>query len=700
MTESFKSAKPVWLSGSRDTWNQMAGFHCSWMEAEVSNCLLRVTAADAYRLWVNGEYAGYGPARTAEGYARIDTWDLQSYLKKGENHLAIEVLGNNVDSYIYVLQPPFLQAEIEKSGEVILSTPSDLMGRSLSERVQKVERFSKQRPFVEAYRLDPECNKWRTEGFDHGHDLEVVPELKHLPRGVPLPALETSQGPQVVAQGNVRVSETTPEAGNATSRSMVGKRVRGYPDDELELDVTVELKRLTFEDVESDGEVPLKVSDSSSTLCDFHRVECGFIGVRLSCEKPTRVFLIFEEIRDRTFVLGVGAITLDLEPGTHDFESMDPYSLRFLRIVSLGADLEVEKVYVRDYAYPTDTRTYGGNDENLSSIFEAARQTFRTNAVDLFTDCPSRERGGYPCDSWFTAMAERVFTGKSEVERNFLENYFLNATFEGIPDGMVPHCYPRSHLGNGAFIPNWGIWLLLQLTDYYKRSRDEKMKELARPTVEGLVAWFTPHINSLGLLENLPGWLFIEWSKANEFVDGVNHPMNMHYAQTLDALGNLYDRPDWREIAASMRQAVLKESWNGQWFSDQSLRVDGRLERQDVYTETCQYHAFWTGLVDRDFGEGLWNRLRDDWGPRRHYFTNSGSPKPDDVDLWPAGLLFGLLLRLDLLKKYGDQSNLLEEVKLIFGHQAELTGTLWEHVDQQASCNHGFASCAGSYIVN
>ena len=29
---------------------------------------------------------------------------------------------------------------------------------------------------------------------------------------------------------------------------------------------------------------------------------------------------------------------------------------------------------------------------------------------------------------------------------------------------------------------------------------------------------------------------------------------------------------------------------------------------------------------------------------------------------------------------------------------AERTGTLWENVSEQASCNHGFASCAVRFI--
>jgi len=697
----FQRAQPTWLSDRRDTWNQLVGFHTSFnLDSFKTKPTLRITGADTYRIWFNGTFAGCGPARTAEGYARVDEWPLAQALKTGKNHLAIEVLSHGIDSYVFVLQKPFLQAELIIQDEVLRSTPHDFKAQILPEKVQKVERFSKQRPFVEVYRLAPKSNDWRTTGIADPGQMEVFPGLQLLPRAVPLPALKTIDCPRTLAQGQVLISPDRPEAGNATSRSMVGKRVRGYMADQLELDLTVELKRLSFEDTEElSVATPRSIPKSSSALCEFDRVESGFIGLHLKCQQPTRIFLIFDEIRDRSFVLGVGAIVLDLEAGEHHFESMEPYSLKFLRVVTLHQPIELLSLYVRDHAYPTQDHL-GQNieDSELSAIFKAAVQTFRTNAVDLFTDCPSRERGGYPCDSWFTAMAERVLTGKSDIERNFLENYFLPESFEGIPKGMVPHCYPRSHLGNGVYISNWAIWLLLQLCDHCQRSRNLDLPKLARTRVEGIVAWFLPFINDLGLLEDLPGWKFVEWSAANDFVEGVNHPTNMLFAKTMLDLGGLYQRPDWVVIAKRMQTAIISESWDGRWFADQSLRVDGRLQRSDARTETCQYHALWTGLVNRDFGGDLWARLRNEWGPQRNIHGNAGEAKPDGVELYPAGLLYGLLLRLDLLLEFGDGERLMAEIKTIFAHQAELTGTLWEHTSPLASCNHGFASCACHYI--
>ena len=61
-------------------------------------------------------------------------------------------------------------------------------------------------------------------------------------------------------------------------------------------------------------------------------------------------------------------------------------------------------------------------DEKLQIIIDAAIETYRQNAVDLFTDCPSRERAGWLCDSFFLARTEYALTGKNTIEESFLEN--------------------------------------------------------------------------------------------------------------------------------------------------------------------------------------------------------------------------------------------------------------------------------------
>ncbi len=50
------------------------------------------------------------------------------------------------------------------------------------------------------------------------------------------------------------------------------------------------------------------------------------------------------------------------------------------------------------------------------------------------------------------------------------------------------------------------------------------------------------------------------------------------------------------------------------------------------------------------------------------------------------------MLRMELLSRDGRSQQILDESIAYLLYMAERTGTLWENVGAEASCNHGFAS--------
>ena len=143
-------------------------------------------------------------------------------------------------------------------------------------------------------------------------------------------------------------------------------------------------------------------------------------------------------------------------------------------------------------------------------------ETYKQNALDIFMDCPSRERAGWLCDSYFTARVAFDLSGNHLIETNFLENYLLPEKFMNIPQGMLPMCYPSDHV-NGNFIPNWAMWFVIELEEYLARSNDRQMIKALEPKVNALLDYFARYENEDELLENLEKWVFVEWSKANDF---------------------------------------------------------------------------------------------------------------------------------------------------------------------------------------
>lgn len=712
MTAPFRTARPVWPAGRSTEMNRFVGFRAvlpatglpATGERPVT---LHVTASSVYRVTVDGVFVGHGPARGPHGRFRVDAWRLDPWLGAHGGVVAIEAVGYNVNSYYLLDQPAFVLAEVRSGDDVLASTAGDgvpFEARLLDDHVQRVERYSVARTFSEAFRLRPGGGRWRTDPaapFEAvACDVGAVPPL--LPRRVPVPDFRLVAPTRVVATGTVARVPPPADLYRDWTLTGLGPDLKGYAEAELEVAPSLDWQsveaRIT-ESVDAPFTLPFDVKAQTFRLLDMGVNQTGFLGLRLRCTAPTRMLVLFDELLtdglvDPRRLRCLNIVDVRMEPGVHVVETFEPYTFRYLQVVVLDGACTVDDVSMRTVANPEASRAaFACSDDRLTRLFEAGRETLRQNAVDLLMDCPSRERAGWPCDSFFTARAAALLTGETTVEQAFLENYLLAPPLDGVPDGMLPMNYPADHpngdfLGarDAQFIPNWPLWLVLQLEEYLARSGDRALVGAFEPCVRDLFAWFDAYVNADGLLEDLDGWVFLEWSKANDFVAGVNYPTNLLWAAALDAAARLYSVDAWRERATHVRTVVAAQAFDGTFFVDQALRDGGGLLRRTEHrTELCQYYAFTFGVASPETHGALWDTLREQFGPHR-------DPDETHPGVAPAAMLNGYVLRLELLGRYGHGAQALREAVAYFLPMADATGTLWEHAEPSASCCHGFAS--------
>ena len=312
---------------------------------------------------------------------------------------------------------------------------------------------------------------------------------------------------------------------------------------------------------------------------------------------------------------------------------------------------------------------FAASDEHLNRLFAAGRETFAQNAVDLFMDCPSRERAGWLCDSFFTARTALDLSGDCAVETCFLENYVLPERFAHLPEGMLPMCYPADH-PDEVFIPNWALWLVIQLEEYLARSGNRVLVDAFEPRVRALFDYFAPFENELGLLEKLESWVFIEWSAANRFTRDVNFPSNMLYAGALDAAGRLFGDAGLRERAGKLRETIRRVAFDGTFFVDNALRKEGKLMVTENRTEVCQYFAFFFDTATPESHPELFRKLVEEFGPKRQ----AAGLYPE---VHPANAFVGNLVRFEILSRYDHGGRILDESADYLLYMADTTGTLW-----------------------
>ena len=154
----FKKAVPVWLKGLETEANVTMGLYTT-VENGCKDAVLRIATSGFYRVFVNGEFISYGPARCAHGFFRVDETVLP--LSDGVNHIAIEVVNYYIRSYASIKQEGFVQVEIESDDDVLCASGDGFDTYCLTERVKKIQRYSFQRAFGESYRLKGDVYGWR-----------------------------------------------------------------------------------------------------------------------------------------------------------------------------------------------------------------------------------------------------------------------------------------------------------------------------------------------------------------------------------------------------------------------------------------------------------------------------------------------------------------------------------------------------------
>ena len=364
------------------------------------------------------------------------------------------------------------------------------------------------------------------------------------------------------------------------------------------------------------------------------------------------------------------------------FESFEPYAVRCAAFAVFRGTLRIHRVRLREYAFDASHIRQRPEETRFSSaekaVYSAACETFRQNCVDVFMDCPGRERAAWLCDSYFMAEAEYFLTGRTDTEDDFLENFILPATYPLPESWMIPMCFPADN-PRKSFLPQWPFWLFLEIFEKRRQRGGKDFTEAIRPRFFQFLEGCERYLNCEGFLENLPGWNFIEWSPAENFFQGVHFPTNMLYLKCLKEAGILYADSSLRKRAEHLRIKILDYAFDGQWFHDNATWNSGNLLRSGNISEICQYYADFclTPLPDTP-GFSAW---------KRHLLDGNEMGKPV-----PAAMFIGLILRFKTLLSAGRRKQFLKESTEKLLPMAEQTGTLWEKETPTASCCHGFAS--------
>lgn len=723
-TFTFTTAKAVFSSSpvSEDVAVSQYGFYCPiYLSSEdnslsVSNVCIRLTARSCYRLYVNNEIVMHGPARTAHGYCRVDEVDITDRLIDGINHIAVEVVaynghwgGYNRYSNDFTLEDGLFIAEVEADGEILSATGRDpWQVCHITARAPVSERISHSRECIEIYTPDDDYYLWKLGYGTFTSVITVETELTYLTHHALMPTLEEHTFDNLVDFGACVIDHSKPLTPLFyEANSSYYTKLPEHP--------TADCRRTvenTFGKVRTDRAddglllTPINTEDYYA-MWDGEESRVGFIRIAMTCERAGIIDVVHTELLnpDGTVPYYHNIVTrLHIPAGYTEIVTMEPALTRYMLVYFRGVGATtVHTLSILDDSYPDEHRaSFLCSDDNVNRLYKAAKKTLLLNTLDIFMDCPERERGGWLCDSLWTGRAASLLLGDDRVEREFLENFLLTPA-DGMFRSFFPEVYPglKSSYKDMTGITTWSFWLMCEVCEFIRRTGDTAFRDEHKPRIASFVEGARSFIGKSGLIENLP-WLFVDWSMSNlaEHQQPVSSAANALYAYMMTELGKTFGEPDWvtqgQQIRTILRSAVLGgvRIEELRYVPDSfTVGENGNLTSRGRYSEAAMYTALWCELFTPAEAPLLTKTVRDKMGPAPIYAK--------DPMVGGSQLFIGLCIRLDMLARQGYYEKSFEDMLAIYEPQLrEGPGTLWENqaIDTSSRC-HGFTSHAGVHLV-
>lgn len=432
------------------------------LDAPPREARIRITADDGYRLWINGQLVGEGPAPAYRFAYGFDQYDIGALLRAGENVVAVEVYYQGLLNRVWCSADfrEGMSAEIVADGHILLSDDSWRVLTSKAYVGQRRTGYDTQ--FLEDVdaRLLPQG--WQNAGFDdaawQAPIVRSVADAGYVLEDLGTPPLQVTRvhpkGLKKLASGHHLADfgeEMVGASGVKFTRATAGQ--------------TVELRH---------GE-------------ELAGPDAVRFQMRCNCE-----------YRD-TWILAGRA--------NEEIQLFDYKGFRYLEILNAGDDLTAGDVWVlrRHYPYEDSRCSISADPPVLEAIWKMCALGVRNGCQSIMVDCPTREKGQYLGDALVTTAAQMVLLGDTRQTRKTILDFADSAAI----------CPGIMAVAPGNFMQEIADFSLIypaMIRQYYAFSGDQKLVVQLAPVLDGLLKYFAKYHNDMGLLHHVDEkWNLVDW---------------------------------------------------------------------------------------------------------------------------------------------------------------------------------------------
>ena len=499
--------------------------------------ILRLTADDYYKLYVNGRFVTQGPAPAYVEHYYYDTVDITPYLRTGGNvigvHLYYQGLVNRVwnsgDGRLGLAAGLYgerggLARELHWTYKVSRAYSGEVTGYD----TQFLEDFDSRR-----WEPDWACPEYCGEGWQ---DMVIAPWADYSLQERPVKQLSVYR----VNPAQVRR--------NADSWFIdMGREITGA------------LR------IKAEGPKGAQVA-----------IRCGEEQDHGQARHDMRCNCRYEE-------------TWTLDEGICELE---PYDYKGFRYASLtpGEGVRILEVYGEARHYPMDDSccTLESSCKDLDGIFSICRRGVKLGTQEGYLDCPTREKGQYLGDAVVTAHSQVWLTGTVEMLRKCIRQFAWTRTICPGLMGVAPGSLMQE-------IADFSLLWSQLLTLDYSFTGDKEFLESCIPAARGILEHFGRYAGEDGLLYQVADkWNLVDWPE--NLRDGYDFPLtrpvvapgchNVINALYIGAARTLAELEEILGMEPSMDWRGLKESYIRTFF-----RKDRQLFADSSTSGHCALHS-------------------------------------------------------------------------------------------------------------
>jgi alpha-L-rhamnosidase len=530
--------------------------------------VVRVSADNHFRLFVNGVRVGDGPARGDLDHWRYERFDLASKLHLGRNVITATVW--NFGVYAPTAQMSDRTAfllESDATGSEAISTPNGwLVEQELGQNPlpRKPGDFWEQMlsgPGEEVVAAlydwswnaaEPAATNWLPVAF-------AMREWVAPGASLAKPALAARDNPWGLVPDLLPEMEYTP--------TPAGKVVRT----DLPGGLDFPSRPLT---VPAGKHVHL--------LLDRKELTTGFLSLSVAGGQGSRIRLVYaealydknhlkgdrDEVKDR---VAAGMTDVFLPDGRED-RTFEPLWWRTWRYLDLDIETTTEPLTLQSLqawftAYPfKELASFRSGDAGLEDIWRISWRTVRTGAHDIYADSPYYEQLQYVGDSRIESLISYAVTGDDRLARQAIQAFYDSR----ISEGLTQSRYPSSER---QIIPTFSLIWIGMVHDFWMYRPDANQVRSWIPTTRTVLDWFATHEQEDGLLLRLPWWSFVDWVPSGE-MPSYDH-RDESCTTTLQYLGALKDAVDleravgdpllatrYEQRATHVGEGLFRSCWN------------------------------------------------------------------------------------------------------------------------------------------